>query len=167
MTTISAQNGDIWTIRLPGAKEGQIINIMDAEDRPVKARLGLPMGDEFVFVWVTPEPQKVGARFVKPDSEWLIQTDSPHLPGDRVLVASQKGTQEHTLGESVGENLFRPPKNNYFVKNPAGTEPKWCVRVYGTRHAGDIVKVSKKDGSTQKQKLVSEVQPGIWSAQKV
>lgn len=166
MTAISRQGDDIWTVGVPGAKEGDIVEILDADDVGRRVRLGLPMGDQFAFTWADPAEPQAGGRFVKQNDEWLIQTDAPHRPGDRVLLSTQKGLQEHTLGESAGENLFRPQRHNHFVKNPVGTEPKWCVRVYDARRAGDTVDVAKKDGSSQKHVLVAEVQDGIWTTKK-
>ena len=166
MTTISRHGDDIWTVAFPGAKEGDIVEILDANDVGRRVRLGLPMGDQFAFMWADPAEPQVDGRFVKQNDEWLIQTNTPHKSGDKVLLSTQRGLQKHVLGESAGVNLFRPQRNNHFVKNPAGTEPKWCVHVYDACKAGDVVEVAKRDGSIQKHVLVTEVQDGIWTTKK-
>lgn len=60
MTTISQQPDDIFTIRAPGKKEGDIIEVADMEDKVRKVRLTMPMGNEFNFVWAdsTRPPRK-------------------------------------------------------------------------------------------------------------
>ena len=166
MTRIKPHD-DIFTIRMPGKKEGDIIEILDVNNTPRRARLTIPIGDEFTFEWVaTPASGSTEGIFAKIDEEWLIKTSKPHMQGDRILVAIKDGEpQEHILGECVGENLFKPKKRNHFVKNPTGGEPKWCVRVYDEAvKVGEIVDVLKTDKTTQKVRLVSMVEPGIWTS---
>ena len=168
MATISSQS-DIFTLRAPGLKEGDIVEILDEDDSPRRARLTIPMGDAFAFKWADPEPQAADegdGKFVKQGSEWLIKTHQPHEPGDKVRITSQSGIKDITLGKQAeGENLFY--RQNHFVKNPGGGDPKWCVRVYGGGvQSGSIVEVAKKDGTTQKQILKDEVKPGVWTANK-
>ena len=167
MTTMAQHGEDIFTIRPPpGAKEGDIIEVLDANNVGHKMKLYLPMGEEFTFVWEGRVEPEVEARFVKEGDEWLIKVEGSQATGDTVRVTSTKGVQEHQLGESVGEGLFHPVKRNHFKRNPAGDNPKWCVQVYDAHKAGDIVDVSKADRSTQRHQLVSEVQPGIWTTKK-
>lgn len=170
MAAITAHD-DIFTLRAPGRQVGDIIEILDANNVSRRVRLTIPMADEFAFEWSDPTttaPPSNDATFTKQGDEWLIRTDSPKVPGDRVQVLTQKGTQEHILGEAVGDNLFKPRKNNHFLQNPTGNNPKWCVRVYDTGvSAGTVIEVAKKDGTTQKQRLIQMVAPGIWSAAKV
>lgn len=169
MAAITAHD-DIFTLRAPDRQVGDIIDILDANNVSRRVRLTIPMADEFAFEWADPAPTPTTseATFTKQGDEWLIRTNSPKVPGDRVQVSTQKGTQEHILGEAVGDNLFRPRKNNHFLQNPTGNSPKWCVRVYDAGvSAGTVIEVAKKDGSTQKQRLIQMVAPGIWSATKV
>ena len=167
MTAISQQD-DIFTIRPPpGAKEGDIIDVLDANNVGHKMKLYLPMGEEFTFVWESKAEPEIEARFVKENGEWLIKVEGSQTTGDTVRVTSTKGVQEHQLGEPAGEGLFRPVKRNHFKRNPTGDNPKWCVQVYDIHKAGDIVDVAKADRSIQRHQLVSEVQPGIWTTKKV
>lgn len=167
MTTIQ-QDGDIYTIRPPaGSKEGDIIEILDANNVGHRIELYLPLGEEYTFTWKdTAEPQ-AEAFFKKQDGQWLISVKGEHKAGDVVRVTSKKGVQEQQLGESVGDGLFRPVKNNHFRRNPTGDSPKWCVQVYSQHKPGDIVDVSKSDNTTQKQQLISEVQQGVWTAKMI
>ena len=165
MTTVTAHD-DIFTLRVPGAKEGDIVEILDTKNSPRRARLTIPMGEEFAFEWADPEPGEGDGRFVKQGDHWLIRTNGPRKTGDKVSIHTQRGVQELVLGPGAGEeNLFYRQCN--FAKNPTGGDPKWCVRVYfpGAK-SGDIVDVAKADGSTQKQVLGSEVKPGVWTATK-
>ena len=129
-------------------------------------RVGKPSGDSHQFTWVNAGMPEPDGRFIKQDGEWIIQTDEPHKPGDRVLLSTQKGLQEHVLGESAGEKLFHPQQKNRFVLNPSGNNPKWCVRVYESCKSGDIVDVVRRGGLSQKHILVSEVQEGIWTTKR-
>ena len=168
MTTMAQRGGDIFTIRPPpGAREGDVIEVLDANNRGHRMRLYLPMGEEFTFVWADLTGPEAGARFIRENGEWLIKVEGNHVPGDMVRVTSTKGVQEHKLGESVGEGLFRPVKRNHFKLNPTGDNPKWCVQVHDRHKAGDTVDVAKADRSTQRHQLVSEVQPNIWTTKKV
>ncbi len=164
MATITSYD-DIFTIHAPDKKSGDIIEILDTSNVARRAKLSVPMGDDFAFEWVA---ETAEAHFTKPGDEWLIQTTAPHVQGDRVTVNSKNGEQQHVLGEAVGENLFRPQKRNHFLQNPTGSKPKWCVRVYEEPvKPGDIVEVLKKDNTTQRQQLVSQVAPGVWTTKKV
>ena len=164
MATITSYD-DIFTIHAPDKKSGDIVEVLDTNNVARRAKLSVPMGDDFAFEWVV---ETVEAHFTKPGDEWLIQTAAPHVQGDRVTVNSKNGQQQHVLGEAVGENLFRPQKRNHFQQNPTGSKPKWCVRVYEEPvKPGDIVEVLKKDNTTQRQQLVSQVAPGVWTTKKV
>ena len=165
MTTITAHD-DIFTLRVPGAKEGDVLEILDTKNIPRRVRLTIPMGEEFAFEWADTAPGEGDGRFVKQGDHWLIQTHGPRETGDKVSIPTQRGVQEIVLGPGAGEeNLFYRQCN--FAKNPTGGDPKWCVRVYfpGAK-SGDMVDVVKKDGPPQKQKLVREVKPGVWAAAK-
>lgn len=166
MTAITQQGDGAWTVGVPGAKEGDVVEIRDANGVGRRVRLGLPVGGQFAFSWAEPAGPQAGGRFIKQNGEWLIQVDAPHKPGDRVILSTQKGLQENVLGEPAGENLFHAKKSNHFIKNPAGADPKWCVRVYDACKAGDEVDVAKRNGSVQKHILVAEVQDGIWTTKK-
>lgn len=171
MTTISHKEDDIFTIRVSGGKEGDIVDVFDMDDNIRRVRLTMPMGNEFAFVWADPvqaaeEDDGTDGKFVKKDGEWHIQTKTPHQPGDKVSIASSKGPQDCTLGESAGDNLFLVVRPNHFMLNPVeGAKPKWLVRVYdeGVKK-GDIVSVAKTNDNPQRHVLLGEVQPGVWTS---
>ena len=157
---------DAWTVRIPGAKEGETVEIQDANGVGRQIQVGQPSGDGQKFTWVSAGMPEPDGRFIKHNGEWVIQTDAPHKPGDKVLLSTQKGLQEHVLGESAGDKLFRRQQKNHFVLNPSGDNPKWCVRVYESCKAGDKVEVVRRGGLSQQHILVSEVQEGIWTTKR-
>lgn len=168
MTTI-IQSEDITTVRPPaGAKEGDAVEVKDADGNVRLVRLRLPMGEEFTFAWEDPPKPSTDASFVKNDAgDWLIRVEGEHKPGDLVTVTSRNGRQEHRLGEPAGDGLYRLQKRNRFKRNPAGDDPKWCVQVAESHKAGDIVDVTKSDQSTQRHQLIREVQQDVWTTKKV
>ena len=161
-----SKQGNAWTVRIPGAKEGEDVEIQDANGVGRHIKLGEASGDSHKFTWANARMPEPDGRFIKQNGEWIIQTDAPHKPGDKVLLSTQKGIQEHVLGESAGEKLFRPEQKNHFVRNPTGDNPKWCVQVYESCKSGDIVDVVRRGGLSQKHTLVSEVKEGIWTTKR-
>ena len=167
MATISIYD-DIFVLHAPGKKEGETVDILDVDNKARRVRLTRPIGENFTFVWVDDPQQSDGpeATFTYQDGEFLRKTAGQHSPGDRVTVTTQKGvTQEHVLGERAGDNTFY--RCNHFSPNKDGDQPKWFVRTYNPRaRPGDVVNVYKLDGTSQKQKLVTETKPGFWTAKK-
>lgn len=173
MTTISS-DGDVFLIHAPGKNAGDIIKVLDEDNVGHDLKLSSPVGDgKFLFKWAAaPAPQQQGddntdGYFKKNGEEWLIKTHNPHSPGDKVVVSSNKGPQECTLGESVGDNLFKVVRKPHFLLNPVGDNPKWVVRVYDAdAKPGDTVEVHSKGRAPQKKILVSEVKTGFWTCKK-
>lgn len=165
MATISHQNADIFSVRPPpGARQGDVIDVIDSNKVARRMKLGIPMGDEFTFEWVEIDAE---ARPVKQGDEWLIQVEGHHKPGDVVSVTTSKGVYEQELGEPAGDGLFHQVKRNRFKLNPVGDNPKWCVSTCGPQRSGDIITVTKADNTTQRHQLITEVQPNVWTSKKV
>ena len=169
MATISTVAGqdDIFIIQVAGAKVGDMVKVLDMDGAAHNMQLVLPVGSAFSFRWLEPSESNTDGKFTKEGDQWYVDVDPGHNTGDKVKIKTQKGTQEVILGERVSDTRFIPMKNNYFVKNPVGGDPKWCVRVHDTTaKPGDTVKVAKKGGEPQSHVLIAEVQghPGVWTS---
>lgn len=167
ITTVAGQD-DIFIIQVPGAKAGDMVKVLDMDGAVQKMQLVLPVGDAFSFRWLDPPASDADGKFSKDGDQWYVDVDPGHGPGDKVRVKTQSGIQEIILGTKISDTRFLPVKNNHFVRNPTGGDPKWCVRVYDTTaKAGDTVKVYKK-GSDEPQShtLIAEVKlgSGVWTS---